>query len=175
MLILLTPSSVQSEILQVGSVELASHETLVLETKDLPKGWAVASDPELVKLGNTWWMFFNSLQLDRKRDFPIHILAASLPPGKPLDSERTQWTVHAYPVISPGPEGSWDDHTTETPKFVYGYDATAKRWVGRLYYLGWRVINKRKGKKDYRIGFAQWDGAKWKKQGNFYPKVTLAF
>ena len=33
--------------------ELAIDETVIISAKQLPKGWAVASDPELVKFGKT--------------------------------------------------------------------------------------------------------------------------
>lgn len=144
--------------------ELASGETAIIETKNLPKGWAIASDPELVKFGDRWWMFFNSMQLDFKKKLPIHILSASLPKGVPLSAPANAWTVSPYPVISPGPKGSWDERTVETPKYVRGYDATAKQWVQRLYYAGWPV--QKNGKKDYHIGFSQWDDSaqKWLKR-----------
>lgn len=138
---------------------LGINETLILETKDLPVGWAVVSDPELVKIDNQWRMFFNTIELDFDKNLPIHILSASLPPppGKSLSAGRKKWTVHENPIISLGPEGTWDDHTTETAKYVYGYDATTKEWMHRLYYLGWPNP---KGKvRDYRIGFAQYDQA----------------
>ena len=151
------------DALEIGRIELADHETRILDAKDLPKGWAVVSDPDLVKFGKSWWMFFNMLQLDRTRDLPIHILSAHLPPGEGLDSDPHHWIVSPYPVISPGPPGSWDDHTTETPKYVAGYDASAKQWVRRIYYVGWRIIDRKKRIKDYRIGFTQWDGTRWKK------------
>lgn len=33
---------------------LAVHETLIISDDNLPIGWVVASDPELVKFGNQW-------------------------------------------------------------------------------------------------------------------------
>ena len=150
--------------------EIAYYETPIITNKDLPKGWVVASDPELVKFGNRWWMFFNSINLDFKKGLKIHVLAASLPKGQPLSTNRKKWTVHSQPVISPGKEGSWDDHTIETTKYVFGYDQTAKQWVKRLYYVGWP---KQDGsKKEYQISFVQWNKKKnqWIKHGT--PVIT---
>ena len=150
--------------------ELAVDETLIIGNEDLPRGWVVASDPELVKLGDRWWMFFNSIELDFKRGLPIHVLAASLPPGEPLSADRKHWTVHQQPVISPGPKGSWDERTIETTKYVFGYDATAKQWVARLYFVGWPA--QRNKRKQYQISFAQWGDRqkRWVKHG--MPVVT---
>ena len=152
-------------IAEVFYQELAVDETLIITNEDLPEGWTVASDPELVKFGNRWWMFFNSIQLDFERGLPIHVLAASLPPGEPLNANRKKWTVHPDPVISPGPKGSWDDRTIETTKYVYGYDGTAKQWVGRLYYVGWPL--QKNTMKNYQISFVQWDEKlrRWIKHG----------
>lgn len=149
---------------------LAVDETLIISDENLPAGWAVASDPELVKLDDQWWMFFNSLLLDVKKGLTIHVLAAALPPGESLGADRTRWTVHPQPVISPGPKGSWDDHTIETTKYVYGYDATAKEWVSRLYYVGWPTQHGHQ--KHYQISFAQWDENRrqWLKYGR--PVLT---
>jgi len=47
-------SVADNDWLETGRVELAVNETHVLETKDLPKGRAVVSDPDLVKFGDTW-------------------------------------------------------------------------------------------------------------------------
>jgi len=145
--------------------ELAENETLIITNEDLPKGWAVASDPELVKFGKKWWMFFNSIRLDRDKGLPIHVLSASLPPGEPLSASPDKWTVHPHPVISPGPKGSWDDRTIETTKYVFGYDASAGIFVGRLYYVGWPI--QKNGQKHYQISFAQWDDTtrRWIKHG----------
>ncbi len=150
---------------EVFDKELAVNETLIIGSKQLPKGWTVASDPELVKFGNKWWMFFNSIQLDFKKGLPIHVLSASLPAGEPLSASPDNWTVHPYPAISPGPKGSWDDRTIETTKYVFGYDPAAKKFVGRLYYAGWPTQTK--GRKNYQIGFVQWDEKKrqWIKHG----------
>ncbi len=162
-------SSAFSEVLEK---ELAVNETAIITNEKLPKGWVVASDPELVKFGDKWWMFFNSIQLDFKRGLPIHVLAASLPAGAPLSSGPEKWTVHPQPVISPGPKGSWDDRTIETTKYVYGYDATAKQWVGRLYYVGWPIQKNKK--KNYQISFVQWDKTKqaWIKYGKPVVSAT---
>lgn len=145
--------------------EIASDETAVLGTESLPKGWAVASDPELVNFGNKWWMFFNTIELDFKKKLPIHILSASLPKGKGLDSPVTEWVVHPKPVISPGKPGAWDERTVETPKYIRGYDATTGKWALRLYYVGWP--HQTNNNKDYHIGFAQWSDEKqaWLKHG----------
>jgi len=154
----------------VFETELASNETLIIHTRDLPQGWVVASDPELVKFGNRWWMFFNSIELDFDKGLPIHVLAASLPPGESLDADADKWTVHPQPVISPGPPGSWDERTIETSKYAYGYDASARQWVGRLYYVGWP--KQQEGRKNYQISFVQWDEKQrqWIKHGK--PVVT---
>ena len=138
---------------QTFDKELAVDETLIITNEDLPNGWAVASDPELVKVGKKWWMFFNSIQLDFDKGLPIHVLSASLPPGEPLSASPDQWTVHPNPVISPGPKGSWDDRTIETTKHVFGYDATAEKFVGRLYFAGWP--KQQNGEKNYHISFSQ--------------------
>ncbi len=150
---------------EIFDKELAIDETVIISAKQLPKGWAVASDPELVKFGKTWWMFFNSVKLDFDEGMTIHVLSASLPPGEPLSVSPNQWTVHPQPVISPGPKGSWDDHTIETTKYVFGYDATAKKLVGRLYFVGWP--SQKNGQKNYHISFAQWNEEKrhWIKHG----------
>ena len=150
--------------------ELAANETLIIGSEHLPKGWAVASDPELVRFGKQWWMFFNSIQLDFDKGLPIHVLSASLPPGEPLSARSGKWTVHPNPVISPGPKGSWDAHTIETTKYVFGYDAAAKRFVGRLYFVGWP--EQANGERNYQISFAQWDEKQrqWIKHGE--PVVT---
>ena len=155
---------------EVFDTELATDETLIIGSENLPKGWAVASDPELVKFGNRWWMFFNSIELDFAKGLPIHVLAASLPPGEPLSAGPEKWTVHEAPVISPGPNGSWDDHTIETTKHVFGYDATAGKFIGRLYYVGWPT--QKNGEKNYQISFAQWDEERrqWIKHGR--PVLT---
>ena len=161
--ITLFPSLTLAEVFEK---ELAVDETLIIGNDDLPKGWTVASDPELVKLGKTWWMFFNSIQLDFKKNLPIHVLAARLPPGEKLSASPDKWTVLSSPVISPGPKGSWDDRTIETTKYVYGYDPGVKKFVARLYYVGWPV-QKGDGKKNYQISFVQWDETKrqWIKHG----------
>ncbi len=149
---------VQPASAEVFDEELAVHETVIIGAKQLPKGWAVASDPELVKFGKSWWMFFNSVKLDFDKGMTIHVLSASLPPGEPLSASPDKWTVHPQPVISPGPKGSWDDHTIETTKYVFGYDATAKKLVGRLYFVGWP--SQKNGEKNYHISFAQWNDVK---------------
>jgi hypothetical protein len=155
---------------QVFDVELAVHETPIIKNADLPDGWAVASDPELVKFGDRWWMFFNSIELDFNKGLPIHVLSASLPVGEKLGANRRKWTVHPQPVISPGARGAWDERTIETTKYVFGYDASAKQWVGRLYYVGWP--HQTASKKEYQIGFAQWNESlgKWVKHGE--PVIT---
>ncbi len=161
-------STADSQELVIGQEELANNEQLFISSERLPKGWRVASDPELVKFGKRWWLFFNSIELNRKKSFPIHILSASLPAGKSLSAPASLWKVNPVPAISPGPKGTWDDHTTETPKFVHGYDNQREEWVGRIYYLGWSIIEKRV--KDYRIGFAEWDGKSWVKHPD--PVIT---
>ncbi|MDF1743194.1 MAG: hypothetical protein P1V19_05830 [Gimesia sp.] len=155
---------------EVFDKELAVDERVVISNEDLPKGWVVASDPELVKFGNRWWMFFNSIQLDFEKGLPIHVLAANLPPDVPLSAAPGKWTVLPNPVISPGPKGSWDDRTIETTKYVFGYDATLKKYVGRLYYVGWPV--QKNGQKHYQIGFAEWNDERrqWVKHSD--PIVT---
>jgi hypothetical protein len=149
----------------VFDTELAVNETPIITNEELPQNWAVASDPELVKFGDQWFMFFNSIQLDFKKGLPIHVLAASLPKGETLSANRKKWTVHPYPVISPGEKGSWDSHTIETTKYVYGYDVTARKWVGRLYYVGWPAQKNKQ--KAYQISFVQWheQQRKWLKYG----------
>ncbi len=151
---------------EVFDKELAVDERVVISNEDLPKGWVVASDPEIVKFGNRWWMFFNSIQLDFEKGLPIHVLAANLPPDVPLNATPDKWTVLPNPVISPGPKGSWDDRTIETTKYVFGYDATLKKFVGRLYYVGWPV--QKNGQKHYQIGFAEWSDERrqWVKHGD---------
>lgn len=158
----ITPSLSSADVFDE---ELATDEAVIIGPDKLPEGWVVASDPELVKFGRRWFMFFNSVQLDRKRGLPIHVLSASLPPGESLSASPDKWTVHPQPVISPGPKGSWDERTIETTKYVFGYDATAKQMVGRLYFVGWP--HQTDGKKNYQISFAQWDEAqrKWIKHG----------
>ena len=155
---------------QVFDKELAVDETLMIGNENLPTGWTVASDPELVKFGKTWWMFFNSIQLDFEKGLPIHVMAAKLPPGHKLSASPDKWTVLPNPVISPGPKRSWDDRTIETTKYVYGYDPSTKKFVGRLYFVGWPT--QMDGKKNYQISFAQWDEAKrqWVKYGK--PIIT---
>ena len=155
---------------EVFDKELAVDETLIIGNENLPKGWAVASDPELVKFGAQWWMFFNSIQLDFDKGLPIHVLSASLPPGEPLSAKPDKWTVHPNPVISPGPKGSWDANTIETTKYVFGFDATAGQFVRRLYFVGWP--KQTKGEKNYQISFSQWDEEQrlWVKHGK--PVVT---
>lgn len=155
---------------QVFEKELARHETPIITNEDLPKGWTVASDPELVKFGDKWWMFFNSIELDFKKGLPIHVLSASLPAGEKLSANRKKWTVHPYPVISPGAKGEWDERTIETTKYVYGYDAGTKQWVGRIYYVGWP--HQTGNRREYQISFAQWDNKKksWVKHGE--PVIT---
>jgi hypothetical protein len=150
---------------RVFEFELARDETPIIDNHKLPPGWAVASDPELARFGDRWWLFFNSIRLDFEAGLPIHVLAASLPPGESLAAAADQWTVHPEPVVSPGPAGAWDERTIETVKFVHGYDASARRWVGRLYFVGWP--RQRGGKKHYQIGFAQWDETtrRWIKHG----------
>lgn len=151
---------------EVFDKELAVDERVVISNEDLPKGWVVASDPEIAKFGNRWWMFFNSIQLDFEKGLPIHVLAANLPPGVPLNATPDKWTVLPNPVISPGPKGSWDDRTIETTKYVFVYDATLKKFVGRLYYVGWPV--QKNGQKHYQIGFAEWsdEWRQWVKHGD---------
>ena len=155
---------------QVFDKELARHETPIITNEDLPEGWTVASDPELVKFGDKWWMFFNSIELDFKKGLPIHVLSASLPAGEKLSANRKKWTVHPHPVISPGAKGEWDERTIETTKYVYGYDASTKQWVGRLYYVGWP--HQTDHRKEYQISFAQWDDTQknWVKHGK--PVIT---
>ncbi|MCB1593014.1 MAG: hypothetical protein KDI90_11250 [Alphaproteobacteria bacterium] len=155
---------------QIFEKELAVKETPIITNESLPEGWVVASDPELVKFGNTWWMFFNSIELNFKKGLPIHVLAASLPEGEKLSADPQKWKVHSHPVISPGAKGEWDERTIETTKYVYGYDATAKEWVGRLYYVGWP--HQTDQIKEYQISFVQWSDKqkRWIKHGK--PVIT---
>ena len=159
-----------SSAIEVYETELAVNETLIIHSDNLPEGWVVASDPELVKFGDRWWMFFNSIELNFDKGLPIHVLAASLPPGENLSADPQQWTIHPQPVISPGFKGSWDERTIETTKYVYGYDASSEAWVGRLYYVGWP--QQKKNRKNYQISFVQWHDKQrqWIKYGK--PVVT---
>ncbi|TET36814.1 MAG: hypothetical protein E3J72_07715 [Planctomycetota bacterium] len=142
----------------------------------MPDGWFHAGDPDLVKLGDQWFMFFTSITFDNAR-MELHTLAATLPPGDGLGSDVSNWTImddgngSVLSVISPGPNpGDWDHDAIETPNYIRGYDNTAGQWVERIYYTGWRnlpgndsVLYTDDDLYDYRIGCVEWDGNAWAK------------
>jgi len=145
--------------------QLAREETLILDGLTLlPTGWAMASDPNVVKLDDRWLMFFTSIRLGK--EMSLHILAAFLPMGSDLSADPSKWTIFkkdgkVSPIISPGEKGAWDEKAVETAKYVRGYDRTARSWVERIYYTGWRSTPNNLC--DYRIGYVQRNGSDWVK------------
>ena len=140
---------------------------LVFDGLKVDQMWFLASDPTLGLINGTWHIFFNSISMI---DGKIYIISAKLPSGASLSSK--EWTLirdsngYVQKVISPSTD-EWDTRAVETSDYVIGYDATAKKWVERLYFTGWP--NSTADKVDYRIAFSEKTADGWIK----HPPVLV--
>ncbi|PIU00594.1 MAG: hypothetical protein COT74_04390 [Bdellovibrionales bacterium CG10_big_fil_rev_8_21_14_0_10_45_34] len=152
-----TPTT-QFELLPPAEFEFepsvsSADETLIFDGKSLTGGWTTATDPDVFKIGDTWFMLFTSI-----KDWPIklYIVLAKLPSGNTLDSTADKWTILTE-VLSPSIDSNaWDARAVETPKYVKGYDHSQGKWVDRIYYTGWREDS---AIRNYQIGYAEYDGS----------------
>ncbi len=146
---------------------IATDQTVIIDGLkiDFPS-WAHASDEELVNVDGQWWLYFTSINL--QDGGTLNTIAAYLPKGQGLDAPPSKWQFYKengkiVPIIKQS-ANQWDSHAIETVKFVRGYDATAKRWVNRIYYTGWQKPGEGI-KYNYSVGFAEEKNKKWVKHG----------
>jgi hypothetical protein len=160
--------SSSSHVASPCSSSAGKNETLIIDGAAVASGWAQASDPDLVNIGNQWYIFFTSVE-DPGGSPKLNILAARLPPGVSLDADAGYWEILGsgtpIKIVSAGSTGEWDSGAAETAKFVEGYDNSAGQLVQRIYYTGWEAGSPG----NYAIGFAQYNSGIWVK----HPTPTL--
>ena len=166
--------------------ELRSTENLLIAGDDgglLGQAWAIANDPTLFKMNNSWNIIFSSMDFNKPvkvgnkiNYYKCHLTRMSLPPGAPVDSPRSSWVIDSQKAISPTepptvlpPAGDWahwpwDSECVEMGSYVEGVDPVTQQTVKRIYYVGWTTGGYNDlNYKAMRIGFAQWNGSTWVK------------
>lgn len=96
------------------------------------KKWEAVGDPDLILIGNQWWMFFAAGPGPGR---PVEYFSAYLPPGASLETATTfptdpkGWHIlgaradglgSAVPVIPAPPTGGWDAAGAETATVTRG-------------------------------------------------------
>ena len=168
---------------QTRPAQRARGETLIFDGKVMPLGAGQASDPSLMNISGAWQMLFTTVKwvpscaASGNWVYQIRQTAASLPPGHMLSDAAWQMPSNGatyMEFVQPGPAGSWDQDAIESPKIVTGYDPTAKSYVTRIYYTGWRRVPVSTdtngcpnfGYSDWKIGMAEWNNTarRWVKR-----------
>jgi hypothetical protein len=98
------------------------------------KKWAAVGDPDLIRIGNQWWMFFAAGPGPGR---PVEYFSAYLPPGASLETSTTfpsdpkGWHIlgaqadgqgSPVPVIPAPEKGGWDAAGAETATVTRGPD-----------------------------------------------------
>lgn len=155
------------------SAPFGQNETKILDGLNIATNWFHASDPELFKVGNQWFMLFTSINFLAGGGQKLNILVASLPAGEPLSAPASHWQImkngSGQPNVALAPtsnSSAWDSDAIETVSYVSGFDPTQGKTVDRLYYLGW----KEQTPPQYKIGMAEYISGAWVKSPN--PVLT---